>query len=237
MSLPFDNAARVSLHCRAVTRTEQKTEVILTTEYRKRLLARAVPRAAWNPSARAWLLDRPTPRSAAVALQVFPELASRYPVLVELRDSAASNVRPFDNATPYGVEIGAPEVRAQLASEGKSLYTFQSVDLGYVAAVLEAHGGAYIGWSRGLGKTIGTFALMDELRTRRTLIVAPNTAKDSVWRDELAIRLPGVETWVLPNAKAKRERMVQGVRRRSKDAPPLALIVHYAALALIGGQA
>lgn len=218
-------------------RTEQRTEVILTTEYRKRHQARAVPGASWNPSARAWVLDHPTPRSAAVALQVFPELASRYPELAELRDSAASNVRPFDNATPYGVEIGAPGVRAQLASEGKSLYTFQSVDLGYVAAVLEAHGGAYIGWSRGLGKTIGTFALMDELRTRRTLIVAPNTAKDSVWRDELAIRLPGVETWVLPNAKAKRERMVQDVRRRSRDAPPLALIVHYEALALIAGKA
>lgn len=216
--------------------TTEGRVICLTAEYSKRHVARAVPGSRWDAAAGAWVLERPTTRSATVALRLFPDLAARYPELVRLRDEGQRSVRPTDYATRYGVEIGAPRLRRQLASEGKQLYRFQSVDLGYVAAVLRSHGGAYIGWERGLGKTIATCALMDELDARRTLIVAPNTAKDSVWRAELELRLPDWEVVVLPNSKAKRERIVQDVRRRGKDARPLAFIVHYEALALIAGK-
>lgn len=218
-----------------VSKTESKKRVLLTSEYRERLTARAVPGATWDAEAKAWVMEDPTPRSAAVALRAFPRLLMTHPWLAELRDSVKQSVRPFDNATPFGVEIKAPRVRASLTTESKDLFHFQGIDLGYIAAILEAHGGAYIGWERGLGKTIAACALMDELDARLTLIVAPNTAKESVWRDELSRRLPDTEVWVLPNAKSKRERMIEALRARNNDSGPLALVVHYEALALIAG--
>src|SRR5690242_17893257 len=88
------------------------------------------------------------------------------------------------------------------------LYKYQEIDLGFMAEVLRQHGGAYLGWSRGLGKTLGAAAIMDELDAQRTLIVAPNTSKHAVWEAELNRFLPRVKVLVLPNDKVKRERMM-----------------------------
>jgi SNF2 family DNA or RNA helicase len=221
------------------------THIIITNEWTKQSLARAIPGAYFDHDADAWVLQDPTPRGAAVALKLFPALSREYPELEALRDELVQDVRPFDNATVLGVSIGADSVRAVLDAEDKNLYEFQSLDLGYIAAVLEQHGGAYIGWERGLGKTLATCCLIDELNCRRVLVVAPNTAKDSVWRAELERFLPDHVVRVLPNQKAKRERMLaeQAIRRSGRGVStqwpvtkPLVLVVHYEALNIIAGK-
>lgn len=88
--------------------------VKLTQDWARQALARAVTGSYWDKDAGWWLLLDPNPRQAAVALRVFPELALEYPALVELRDSLATEARPFDRATPYNKHVGAARVRAAM---------------------------------------------------------------------------------------------------------------------------
>jgi SNF2 family DNA or RNA helicase len=209
--------------------------IVLTREYRQRLSARAVPGAVWDPEAKAWVLVDPSPRAAAVALKMFPDLAAQYPELVERREQLRRGTRPVDNASEAGLLI-SPYVhgpREALAAEGHSFYEYQEVDLGYVHAVLTKHGAAYIGWERGLGKTLAACALIDATGAQRTLIVAPNTAKRSVWEPELRRFLPDHKIVVLPNEKAKRESVLKWLPAHSEEQGPLVLVVHYEALDLV----
>lgn len=206
----------------------------LTDEYAKSKMARSIPGAVWDREERAWLLDPEeiTPRTAAVTLKLFPELSLTEPALAEARDKMRGGVRPFDNATPYGKRVEAPGVEAVLAEEGHSFFDFQAIDLGYVTDILNEYGGAYLGWERGLGKTLGSCALIEATGAERVLVVAPNTAKGPVWEPELRRFLPDREVLVLPNTKAKRERMLVEIHRNPR---PLILVVHYEQLAIIGG--
>lgn len=217
--------------------TSTAQTIKLTDEYKKAAMARAVPGAYWSKEDRSWVVEDATPRTAAVILRLFPELVATAPELADLRDSLLDDVRPFDNATPFG---------RRLEHSLATLYDFQAIDLGYVAAVLDQHGGAYIGWERGLGKTLGACTLIEATGAQRTLIVAPNTAKESVWAAEMKRWLPNHNVMVLPNEKAKRERVLGTLRvstGRSKKAAagtavetPLVLVIHYEALALIAGK-
>ncbi len=209
--------------------------ITLTEDYVKSPQARAVPGAFFSKEQKAWVLTDPTPRAAAVALRLFPALAVQYPELPELRAQLGQQVRPFDNATTHNIHIAARRVRRELQRDGHDLYEFQAVDLGYHAAVLDAHGGTYMGWERGLGKTVGTAALIDELDCQQTLIVCPNTAKRAVWEPELRRLCPWLEIVVLRNTKAQREKDLGYVRQLTKAGSPLALILHYEALAIIAG--
>src|SRR6266496_4738731 len=69
--------------------TTLTTEVALTSDYAKRHMARSIPGAIWSAEAQAWVLPDPTPRSAAIALRLFPELAITDPWLADLRDQLA----------------------------------------------------------------------------------------------------------------------------------------------------
>lgn len=82
-----------------------RISIPLTADYTRRQLAMAVPGAIWDADEKTWVLHDPTPRAAAVALRIFPELGLDYPVLAELRDQLAQDVRPFDNATPAGLRV------------------------------------------------------------------------------------------------------------------------------------
>jgi SNF2 family DNA or RNA helicase len=224
--------------------------VELTNEWSKNGAARAVPGSYWHRERGAWVVENPTPRTAAVILRVFPDLGGKHPELNDLREQLLQDVRPFDNATPAGLRIRPPEyarfddpmlrpgtaaqVGQQLHLEDKWWYDFQDLDLGYVAGVLREHGGAYIGWERGLGKTLGACSLIDALGSQRTLVVCPNTAKESVWAAEIRRFLPSHAVMVLPNQKAKREAMLRGGLGEWKE--PLVLVVHYEALAIIAGK-
>lgn len=221
--------------------------IVITDEWLKGPAARAIPGSYWSEEHDAWVLDEPTPRGAAVALQLFPHLIHDAPELAELRDALMRDAKPIDYATPYGKRIGAPRVRAEMAARGWSLdvskvkpvngdVDYQALDLGYVADVLRQHGGAYIGWDRGLGKTLATAALIDDLDAKSTLIIAPNTAKQSTWADELAWACPWLTVLVLPNDAVRRSRVLLEARALATNGTPFVLIAHYEALAIIAGK-
>lgn len=210
--------------------------VVLTKDYTKNAAARAVPGAFYDRDTKAFVLKDPTPRAAAVALRLFPAVGADHPELVELRDTLAQDVRPIDNATAYGKFVDAPNVTEQLHREAKDWYEYQGIDLGYLADVMRKHGAAYLGWERGLGKTVGACGLADELECERILVVAPNTAKRSVWEPDLQRWLPDHEVVVLRNVKNQRERDLGYVRQLADAQQPFVFVVHYEALDIIAGK-
>ncbi len=175
--------------------------------------------------------------------QAVPPPAAEHPELAELRDTLLSDMRPFDYATEWVlangdvVSINAAPVRRVLDELGWQLHRYQEVDLAYGVAVLRERGAFYLGWERGLGKTLGTCALIDELGCTRTLVVAPNTAKRPVWAAELARFLPDHETIVLGNTAAQRNRALGAAKQLAAVGLPFVLVVHYEALAVIAGKA
>jgi len=209
---------------------------VLTNEYAKAHAARTIPGAMFDGEIKSWVIDDPTPRAAAIALRMFPELVIEQPWLADVRDQLAQDVRPFDNATPYGARIAAARVREVLVAADLSFYDFQSIDAGYIADVLRSHGGAYIGWERGLGKTLGTCALFDALACLTALVVCPNTAKDSVWGDEIRRWLPYIEVVVMGNTAAQRDKALGKFTQLKDNGYPVVLVTHYEALAVIAGK-
>jgi SNF2 family DNA or RNA helicase len=110
-------------------------------------------------------------------------------------------------------------------------YPFQRIDLGYIAAVLREHGSAEIAWDRGMGKTLAAACMIDTLSADRAMVVAPNTAKQAVWEDELLRFLPDRDVFVMPNGKPeKREKLIQHIATTHH---PFTLVCHYEALDLI----
>lgn len=211
--------------------------ILLTDNFTKRQLAMAVPGAFYEKGQGYVLdLDSTTPRAAAVACQLFPEATIRCPRLTEIRDQLVQDVRPFDNATPYDTPIGAPNIRSLLKDEDKALFEFQELDLGYVSDVMQEHGAAYVGWERGLGKTIGAIALIDEHKARKVLVVCPNTAKASVWIPELRKYLGDQFLHIdpLPNSKSQRDRMLGWIREYDKTGQPHIIVANYEQLRIIG---
>lgn len=210
----------------------------LTSEWTRGHMARAVPGSFWDGERGAHCVDDPNQRTAAIILTLFPELSNEYPELVLLRESLASDARPFDNATATGIRIEAPTVEAQLLDEGYSFYEFQSLDLGYINAVLNEHGAGALLWDRGLGKTLGTAALIESQGAFASLVVAPNTAKHSVWGRELERFLPEHRVFVLPNLKSKRETCLEQIQAQydgGDEAAPFIVVINYEQLAVIAG--
>jgi SNF2 family DNA or RNA helicase len=121
-----------------------------------------------------------------IAVTMFPNLRG----VVDVPEPESTEpMRPLDLASPWAGELPVerllPNVPPLLSER---LYRYQAVDLGFLAARLRADGGAYLGWDRGLGKTLGSIILAYELEARRTLIIANNQAKTSIW-------LPEVSKW------------------------------------------
>lgn len=211
----------------------------LTDKWAKGKVARSIPGAWWSPEVKAWVidLDSTTSRTASVVLKLFPELAAEYQELVDLRDELANGVRPFDNATPFNTHIVAEHARSVLRGEGFDLYEFQAIDLGYLNAVLNEHGSCYIGWERGLGKTLGACALIEEQDAHRVIVVAPNTAKDPVWKPELKRFLDEkYEIIVMPNSKKQRERCLRYIQSKRDSDEYFVVVMHYEVLNIIGGD-
>jgi SNF2 family DNA or RNA helicase len=216
--------------------------IVLTDDWQKSQLARAVPGAFFDRDGhRAWVLEDPTPRAASVALRLFPQLHNTHPELVKLRDETLVDIRPVDYATPWVQEDGArrlaaPRVRKVLGDLGWSLFDYQEIDLAYAAAILRHHKGYYLGWERGLGKTLATCVLFDELDVQTAMVVCPNTAKDSVWRAELERFCPWLKVLVMPNSKPKRERLLEQIKELHAAGVPFVLVTHYESLAVVAGK-
>jgi SNF2 family DNA or RNA helicase len=66
------------------------------------------------------------------------------------------------------------------------------------------------------------------------LVVAPNTAKETVWRNMMMDYLPDHAIYVMPNAKKKREMLMAFLKDEVDE--PFVLIAHYEALNLIGKE-
>lgn len=222
------------------TSKEPMPSIKITDAYTKGVMARAIPGAEFEASTKHWVLpdDEITPRSAAVALKLFPHLGLDNPKLLDAREELISDVRPFDNATPFDTRIVAPTVEQVLASEDKQLFDFQALDLGYGAAILKEHGGFYLGWERGMGKTIGSMCLAEGLDTKHVLCVVPNTAKVPVWQPELEgyISSRYDHIFVLPNSKKRREWVLDRVLTARQEDKSYVLVVHYQSLAIIAGK-
>lgn len=212
----------------------------LTDDHRYRMKAMAVDGAYWSKERRTYAVDNPTPRAAAATIALFPETLVTHPELTEIRDRDYGNARPYDFAGELGLSLEVGPLG------GKTLYPWQDTDAGYLAAILRRDRGAFVGWDRGLGKTLVTAAFIKKLGSRRSLIVGRNDAKEPVWQDQLVELLPGHEVLVLPNEAKKRERMLNHIADGWDDDPelmqgfysvgPLVLIVHYEALALVAGS-
>lgn len=218
--------------------------VVLTTEYMKGALARAVPGAEYDSDERAWMLYDPTPRAAVVALKLFPGIEHQHPELLELRAQILQDARPVDWPSKVGHAVVSPRTRRAVEARGWQLYHpddaqpyYQELDTGYGAEWIKQHGGYIIGWARGKGKTLGTCLIADELDVQSLLVIAPNKAKGPTWAGELVELCPWLsDVLVLPNDKAKRERTLAQARTYHESATPFALVVHYEALAVIAGK-
>lgn len=207
--------------------------ITLTTEYKDHVKARSVPGACFDNRAKAWVLNNPTPRGAAVALRLFPGIGVEHPELNALRDELAQNARPLDKATEFNRPITANRTRNALAMLGWQLYPYQALDAGYLTAVIKQHGSAYLGWSMGLGKTLAACAIADELDVKRMLVVCPNTAKQAVWGPELERFMPWAEAIVMRNTKKQREQDLGYAKQVIDAGRPLVFVVHYESLSII----
>jgi hypothetical protein len=217
--------------------------VKVTDSFTKRPMAMAIPGCYYEREVKAYVLetDSVTPRAAMVALKLFPELVldpEGGELLAQKRELLVQDIRPFDNATSYGRDPDAPTVRAALQEDGHDFFDYQRQDLGYLADVLREHGAAYLGWSRGMGKTLGACALIEDTGARQVLAVVPNTAKGPVWEPEVMKWLRGYFdiVCILPNAKTARERQCAFVREAKRAGKSICWIVHYQALPIIAGK-
>jgi SNF2 family DNA or RNA helicase len=219
--------------------------ITLTEEYTKRKQAAAVPGAYFEGGR--WLLPRPTPRSSVVALKLFPHLAVAPPVVGARRPPLFRDIKPVDYPANLNLRVNAPRVEAEMNRRGWSLSKpkvtptnsdelYQVRDLGYAAAALRQYGGFYLGWDRGLGKTLGTAALFDDLDVRAGLVVAPNTAKQNTWAAELQWACPWLAVLVMPNDAKQREKCLENVKTLHQHGTSFVLVTHYESMAIIAGK-
>ena len=150
--------------------------IILTSGVEKRRLAMSIPGAYWDDTQRAWVVDPATlsDNGRALVARHFPE------VKLPESNSGDVDVRPLDLATAWAEGVGAESLLPNLPADMReSLYRYQQVDLGYLCARIRRDGGAYCGWSRGLGKTFGAIAAAIELGADKWVVVCPNSSKEA----------------------------------------------------------
>jgi hypothetical protein len=218
------------------------------------MLARAIPGAEWSREHHAMVLPAPTARDAMVALTLMPTLANDHPELVELRDTLIQNVRPTDHATRLQIKIDAPIVHKSLLDEGHDWLEFdhevnepvgdywprQDTDLGYIAAIVDKHGAAGLGWSRGYGKTLGTAAIAEANGYRSVLVAAPNSAKADTWAQELAHRRPDAQVLIFPDSgtssyQRKQAAVLKRAQELAKTGRPFFLVIHHEGVVKVAG--
>lgn len=202
----------------------------LTNEHRRRASALAVPGAFYDHNTKSYVVENPSPRAAAAIMTLFPEALVAHPELIDIRNRDYGNARPYDFATEMGITLDAGDLGS------KRLYSWQDTDAGYLAAIMKRDGGAFVGWDRGLGKTLVTAAFIKATGARRSLVVSRNDAKEPVWKPELEQALPDHQIVILPNQAKKREALIQAIEVGDYDDKPLVLVIHYEAIRVIAGD-
>ncbi len=210
---------------------------LITDDYRRTALARAVPYAYFE--AGGWYLPPdPDPDSARIALRLFPKLHALYPELTIRARQSTADYTPIDFATERWTPRPASEdpwqrvlVAAQRA--GITPHEFQRIDADYAIDCLNNGRGAYLGWELGLGKSLGACMIMDGWQANFILIACPNQAKHDPWEQELARFCPWLGVATVGNTPASRRRALDEAHARMEAGEPTALICHYQALPLI----
>lgn len=212
-------------------------EVVLSDKWTDRQAVRAIKGARYDSEKGAYVFDpEADPKATLVAVRLFPNLRSEIPQALLEGVTAPQDTRPPNFAPEWAT--AAQEAGHTLLSNVDDepydlLYDYQKQDCAYLAARMKQDGGAYLGWDRGLGKTLGALIMAQEVGARRIIIVTPNSSKDTVWT-------PEVQKWYgylyedrvynVAGTKSKRDRAVA----EFVHAPgPAILLVHYEALRLI----
>lgn len=157
--------------------------ILLTDEYKRHITARAVP-GAWKDGS-SWFFQPHTDHAALVAMKLFPHVAKELPPEQLARVKSVGSLGRFDAATPWAGDRTREQLLPNVPPGIRDvLYPYQVVDLAFLAARMESDGGAYMGWDRGLGKTLGAITISRQLECRRILVVTPSPSKQLVWAPE-----------------------------------------------------
>lgn len=218
---------------------------LLTDDYRKTALARAVPYSIFMGGA--WYLPPdPDPESARIAIRLFPKLQAEQPELVARARLSAADYTPIDLATArwerlYG-SYGRPlsedpwnNVAGHAYMHGITPHLFQRIDADYAIENLEKGKGAYFGWEMGLGKTLGACMVIDGWDANFVFIACPNSAKQDPWVESLAKFCPWLEVVVVGNNKVARDAAMARAKQLMDAGTPMALVCHYQAIPIIEG--
>ena len=201
--------------------------ITVTQDPAKRRVAVTIPGCHWDADERSYKIDTDTASAAALAMvrKHFPDAGA--PAL----PPPNGGMRPLDLATKWASGRDAAALLPNVPKEMRDLlYRYQQVDLGYLVARMKEDGGAYCGWSRGLGKTFGAIAAAIELDANKIVIVGPNSSKESVWRPEIAKWAD--DRWTVFNVRGtakQRERTLEAFAHSKRAI----LLCHYEGLRLV----
>lgn len=217
---------------------------LITNDFRKNALARAIPYAYFGDGG--WYLPPdPDPESCRVSLKLFPGLAASEPELVAAARLSAADFAPIDLASAawdaaHWNRIPQRDpwqrVRASCLAHDIVPHKFQRIDAQYAIDNLDAGKGAYFGWEMGLGKTLGACMVIDGWDANFVFIACPNSAKQDPWAQELRRFCPWLEPVVVGNTAATRIGALAIALERMERGEPTALICHYEAVRLIEGE-
>lgn len=198
----------------------------LTREWNKGHLARGIPGSYFDHESRSWRINLDAAPSAARVLvaRLFPEHAGA----VDLA-SAAVDIRPLDYATPWAAGRAADELLPRVDPTRRAvLKAYQVPDLAYLHARLSTDGGAYNGWDRGLGKTLGALIQVEQLGATHVIVVTPRRSILPTWVPEAAKWRPDLPVYQVGSNATARRRAVGDWQREGG-----LLLCHYEALRLI----
>ena len=207
--------------------------VLITDDFKKRLSAQAVPGVRFDHDLKAWYAPLVDDRAALIATRLFPDVRNRLPQEQRVRIDEMGRVGRFDGATPWA----EAQDRAALLPNTPdvirdTLYDFQFTDLAFITARMKQDGGGYLGWDRGLGKTLGALTAVMELGADHVIIVTPGPSKQLVW-------VPQIAKWD-PDGRWEGRVYDVGKTKKSRDRAVAAwnmdggiLLCHYEALRLL----
>lgn len=180
-----------------------------------------------------WIDPKEDLHETRKALALFPQIREHMPadVLHELNSVFNLKLPNLADEWVQGRTVG--QLLGNVPTElSDKLYGYQWRDCAYAAARLTQDDGAYLGWDRGLGKTLAAIVVAKQIEADRIIIVTPNSSKDAVWR-------PEIEKWDTDHQWSGRVFNLQGnvaardrVMKTWKEYGGI-LLVHYEGLRLI----
>lgn len=174
-------------------------------------------------------------RAVRLLIHSFPHLRAEVPQEVLAGIDITHVVRPPDVVSAWAGDRSAAVLLPNVPDELRNtLYPYQVQDSAFAAARIRDTGGDYLGWDRGLGKTLGALVVAKELRADTIVVVTPNSSKHAVWEPEIK-KWDSNNQWkdrvyCLGGSKVKRDRTLTEWKESGG-----VLITHYEALRLVSG--